>query len=443
MLRGNVWNASMIMDERPASLQKPSDLLRPEEKSLRTPTLWRSKILSAVQRGSLDKIDKPSAINTIRLLKKVSLFKLSFVGCVIIPALLTIVYFAFIASEQFSTEARFAVRTAQFGFDREKESRGGVNPGVNNTGGSPIRTPSLAGQEAYVVAAYIRSPAIFEDFPKSLDLQSIFARPEADFLAKLKPNATREELVEYWRSMVEVSVNNISGVVNVSVKAFRPQDTYDITSAIVQASEVLVNRLSERARNDAVSRAEEEVRRHEQLVRVSLDDMRTYRDSQQLINPSSEASSTATLLTTAMGERIRLQSEYFVATRAMSPNAPSALILKSRIDAIEQQIEQLKAKMTGPGDARTISAAISKFEELELRRKYAERLYTMSQDALERARQRAEWQNIYLSVFVPAALPQLALFPERISMSLMISGALVIVWGIFALIAAAVKDHMV
>ncbi|MDT2019462.1 capsule biosynthesis protein [Methylocella sp. CPCC 101449] len=372
------------------------------------------------------------------LLRRISIFKASFICCVVIPALVVSLYFAFIASDQFATEARFAVRTAQF----EGDPSGNIKPGVAS-GGSPVRVPSLAGQEAYVVAAYIRSAAIFDDFPKSLDLRAIFSRPEADFWARLKSNATREELLRYWLSMVDVRVNNLSGVVTVFVKAFRPEDSYEVALGIIHASEILVNRLSERARNDAVGRAEQEVRRNEQLVQSALRDMQDYRDSQQFIDPSSEATSTSTLLTRAMNDRIQLQSDYFVATRAMSVSAPSALVLKSRLDALDQQIEQLKARMTGPAERRTISAAIGKFEELELRRQFAERLYTMSQDALQRAKQKAEWQNIYLSVFVPPALAQLALFPERINMTLLIFAVLAIVWGILSLISAAIRDHMV
>jgi capsular polysaccharide transport system permease protein len=65
----------------------------------------------------------------------------------------------------------------------------------------------------------------------------------------------------------------------------------------------------------------------------------------------------------------------------------------------------------------------------------------MSQDALERARLKAEQQNIYVETFVQPALPQEAKYPERLALSLLIPLGLTVVWGIFALIAAAVNDH--
>jgi capsular polysaccharide transport system permease protein len=65
----------------------------------------------------------------------------------------------------------------------------------------------------------------------------------------------------------------------------------------------------------------------------------------------------------------------------------------------------------------------------------------MAQDGLERARLRAEQQNLYISVFVPPSLPQEAKYPERLAFSFIIPVGLLILWGIFALIAAAVEDH--
>ena len=72
---------------------------------------------------------------------------------------------------------------------------------------------------------------------------------------------------------------------------------------------------------------------------------------------------------------------------------------------------------------------------------FAEKLYTLSQEALERARQRAERQNVYISVFAPALTPEEAQYPERLALSLLIPLGLAMVWGIFALIAAAIEDH--
>jgi capsular polysaccharide transport system permease protein len=368
--------------------------------------------------------------------KRVSFYFLSFIGCVVIPAFACAIYFAFLASDQFVAETRFAVREAN------SESLGDKLKSALSSVSATVSTPVMSGQDAYIIADYIRSRAIIDDLSKEMDLRAIFRRPEADFWARLKDGASAEDLQKYWQGMVTVYVDAPSGVVTVFVRAFRPADALALSKAILTASEALANSVSERMRSDAMKRAETEVRRSEAKVVTALADLRAFRDKEGLIDPRTSATSTATLLTTVMGQKIKMQNDLFVATRAMSADAPTVKALKDRIEGLDNQIDDLKAKLTSNGSgASALSGVLSGFEEVELQRMFAEKLYEMSQDGLERARQKAEAQNIYVSVFVPPGMPEEAKYPERLEFSLLAPVGLSILWGILALVGSAVNDH--
>jgi capsular polysaccharide transport system permease protein len=361
----------------------------------------------------------------------------TFVIFVVIPAIIAAIYLWGFASDQFVAEARFAVRALQIDTPRDSSSK---NQSILSSSSSGL--PVLAGQDAYIVAAYVHSAAIFADLPPNLDPRKIYSRPEADFWARLSPTASIEETTAYWRGMVSTYVDGPSGTVSVYVRAFRRSDARDLLAAILEASEKLVNRISQRARTDAIASSEAEVRRTEGMVRGVLAEMKTYRDSVGFIDPGSAANSTSLLLMQAMSERIRQQSEYFVASRAMSPTAPTVVNQKMRLDALDDQIEQLKAKLTGKtGESNTVSSSLVRYEELELKRIFAEKLYTMAQDSLERAKLRAERQSLYLTVFVEPMLPEEAKYPQRLAVSLLIPTSLLVIWGIFALLVATIEDH--
>ncbi|MGD1037838.1 MAG: capsule biosynthesis protein [Roseiarcus sp.] len=364
-------------------------------------------------------------------------YLISFLLLVVAPAFAAAVYFAFLASDQFVAETRFAVRSAQIETLGDK-----LNSALSSITVS-IGTPVMAGQDAYIIATYIRSRAIIDDLSKTLDLREIFRRPEADFWARLKDGASVEELLAYWQGMVSVYVDAPSGVLTVNVRAFRREDALALSQAVIAASEALANAVSARARDDAMKRAESEVRRSEAQVVAALGDLRAFRDKEGMIDPVSAATSTGTLLTAALGEKIKLQNNLFVAVRAMSEDAPTVQALKTRLEGLDRQIDDLKSKLTGAATdgGPSVAGVLSRFEQLELQREFAEKLYEMAQDGLERARQKAEAQAIYVTVFVPPALPQEAKFPQRLALSLLIPIALAIVWGIFALIGAAVEDH--
>jgi capsular polysaccharide transport system permease protein len=402
----------------------------------RTSGVVARRVFGAVSLRSSEQPGETEA--EIRLRKPMPLpngYLASFIAIVVIPSFLCIVYLAFIASDQYVAEARFAVKAAQFEFGRDK-----VNGALASLGSGSI--PSIAGQDAYIIVNYIHSRAVLGDLAGKIGIKEIYQRPEADFWGRLKTNPSAEELTDYWKKMVTTYVDGPSGIVTLMVRAFRPDDAEKLAQAVLEASEKLANDVSMRARKTIMQQAEAEVRRSEGLVRTSLAEMRRFRDRQGFIDPVSAATSTSTLLMQDMAEKIRLQNDYFVASKATSPEAPTVIGLKTRLDGLDAQIAQLKAELTGNSpQGRTIAASLVTFEELELNRIFAEKLYTMAQDALERARLKAEQQNIFISTFVRPAVPEYAKYPERLALSLLIPVGLAIFWGIFALIGAAIEDH--
>ncbi len=402
----------------------------------RTSGVVARRVFGAVAlRRSEKPIEKETEIRSRKPLPLPNFYLASFVAIVVIPSFLCIVYLAFIASDQYVAEARFAVKAAQFEFGRDS-----ANGTLASLGSGSI--PSIASQDAFIITNYIHSRAILEDLAGKIDIKEIYRRPEADYWARLKTNPSAEQVTDYWKKMVTTYVDGPSGIVTLMVRAFRPDDAEKLAQAVLEASEKLANDVSARARKTIMHQAEEEVRRSEGLVRTALLDMRTFRDRQGFIDPASAATSTSTLLMQDMAEKIRLENDYFVVSKATSANAPTVVGLKSRLDGLDSQIAQLKAELAGhSAEGRTVAASLVTFEELELKRIFAEKLYTMAQDALERARLRAEQQNIFISTFVPPAAPEYAKYPERLALSLLIPVGLAILWGIFALIGAAIEDH--
>ena len=361
----------------------------------------------------------------------------SFVVGVLIPSLCVVLYLAFIASDQYVAEARLSVRAAPM---ERASGLSGANALAKLSAGG---MPQLADQDAHIVAEYLRSRAAVEDIGEIVDLAAIFRRPGLDFWARLKAEPKAEELQKYWSGMLRTSVDGPSGILTISVRAFRPEDAKALAEACVRVSEDLVNKISERARIDALRKAEEEVRRADGLMQQALRDLRAFRDKEGILDPGATATATSQLLLGAIAERGRLQTDMFVLSRALAPNAPTVKALKDRIDAMDSQIEQIRGEMTNKSaQAKTLSAALVRFEQLDMQRIFAEKLFAMAQGGLERARLRAQQQQVYLTVFVPPYLPEEARYPERLAMSLVIPLALMVIWSIFALTGLAIEDHL-
>jgi capsular polysaccharide transport system permease protein len=365
----------------------------------------------------------------------------SFVALVLLPALCAACYFAFIASDQYQAEARFAVRTIELE-DASKDALAASATAAGGTGGSSAASFSFTSpsQNAHVVTSYIRSRAIVDDIGANLDLREIFRRPGTDFWARLQANASIDELTDYWSSMIGAYVDPTSGIVTVTVNAFTPDDAKTLGDAILQQSERLVNRIADRARHDATALAEKEVRESFAKVQQSLETLRDFRNKSAILDPGQSVSQIGKLLLPMMAEKVKLEIDLAVGGAELAPDAPSQRITRNRLASLDKQIADLRAQLTGE-DSRAIATALAKYEELDMQRVLNERYYGIAQSDLERAHLRSQRQSIYFSTFIAPSLPEYARLPYRIANSLLFLVTFLVLWGIGAMTCASIEDH--
>lgn len=362
---------------------------------------------------------------------------LSFVALVIVPAIAAGVYLFAFAANQYVAEARFAVR-------KSSAASASVSTFTPQVTSSPLMGSGfrLAGEEAEIIASYIHSNSVIADVSRTVDIRAIFDRPEADFWARLPRDASAEQLLIYWDKMVSVYVESTSGIIRVSVSAFRRQDALTLTQAILKASEDLANRMTLKIRADEMKVAEGEVLRSEGEVRFALADLTSFRNAQHLIDPVTSSESTGKLLMQLMSDKIETEGKLFVAQRVQGPNAPGLAAVKARLDSINQHITELQNQLAGNKlVSKNMAATMARFEELQLKKEFAERMYGFARDGVERARVSAERQAIYLAVFEPPELPQDFSYPLRWTDFILITVVGAMIWVCCVTVTASILDH--
>ncbi len=366
---------------------------------------------------------------------------LSFIAVVLIPAAVAGVYLFAISSDQYVAEARFAVRNAS-----APSGADGVTGEVGSVGGGAASLlaggPNLAGEDANIIASYIHSRAAIEEVSRHIDVRALYQRPEADFWARLPADASAEELTRYWNRMVTVYVETSSGIVQVAASTFRRQDSLDLTKAILAASEALANSLNLKMQADQTRLAEDEVRRSEGNVRFALADLTAFRNAQRLIDPIDSAQATGKLLLQLMSDKIETEGKLYVMQHSQGANAPGMAGVKARLESINTHVAELQNQMAGDKQvSKNMAATLARFEELELKKTFSEKMFEYATVALERARQAAIGQSIYLAMIVPPTLPQDFTYPERFTVFSIILLAAFMTWTSGTVVTASVLDH--
>lgn len=362
----------------------------------------------------------------------------SFLAAVIAPSILFFLYSGLWQSDRYVAETRLTVRAAQ---DNKKPSATmDAASVVSRMGGAPL---SSGAQDAFIVLNYVKSRAILVDLGGRAYLERKFSGPGIDFFSRLPRDSNLEELWRYWLNHVSASVDTVSGILTVRVDAFRPQDALDVTRDVIRLSEELVNKITLRNRSDAVSRAELEISLARQKLADAREKVLQFRNANFVIDPGSRAASLGELIGKLTLERIDIVNAMSTFSSSLSNDAPSQRLQRTRLAAIDQQIADLKKKLTDTQGADTVSAQIANYERLKLEEQFAAQIYTIAQNAYLRARQDLEKQQLYLVTVVLPTLPESATYPKTFADTVMLFSGLLVAWAVVSLVVASINDQMV
>lgn len=365
--------------------------------------------------------------------KRRSIIKQSFFACVLVPTLIAAVYFAFIAADQYSVSAQFAVRSK----DTSSASVEGLTLLTGLTGSAPNASDS------YIVTNYIESRDLVGEIDKSLNLRELFSRPEADYWASVDPEAAIEDLVDYWNWMVSAEFETHSGIIELEVRAFRPEDAERLANKIITHSERLVNEMSRRAREDSVSEAEGEVAHAEMRLRLARKAISQFRGRELRLDPVATAEARERIIGELEGRLAQLQTELST-LRAVSPNSPRIASTISQEQALQKQIFTVRNRTNNRDTANegSLNTQLTAYEEFETERMFAEKAFISALASLEAARIEASAQNRYLTVFVQPKTPDIAVYPERLRWVAVVFILSFLTWAIGSLIFAGIRDHV-
>ena len=348
----------------------------------------------------------------------------------LVPTFLSLIYFGLWASPMYIAEARFAVR--------------GADNGIIDTGGLVsmlLPAGSTIGTDVNIVTEYIQSPDIMEAVDKELHIFDHFASHDYDIISRLESDATRDERLDYWQWAVKPSLDPETGIVALSVKAYGPEVAKKLAEAVLAKSEALVNAMSRRAQDDAITLAMREVKNAEERVSKAQEAMRAFRDRSGMLDPTSTAGGLQSIVSQLESEVVKVKAEIAEASTYMSKDAPALVGLRARLAAVEKQLAAEKLRLAGESKLGSMTSIAGEYEDLQIESDFARQQLVSAMTSLEAARVKAEAQSRYVVAFQVPVLPDESLYPRPFLFTLFVFvGALVIV-GICSLIIAAVREH--
>jgi capsular polysaccharide transport system permease protein len=407
-------------------------------------SLPQAKLSPPQQRG-LPPFEAPAREETMTILpvpqkgrSRVSAATISFILCVILPAVIFGSYFFFYASNQYVSEFKFVVRdarTAAAGVSQSGGLQGLFN--VGSASSSPV--------ENYMVADYLVSRPAVDALQAKIDVMSRYSRPDIDWFARFEKDQPIEKFMQYWQRMVSANYDQVTGIGSVQIRAFQPKDAYEIASLMVSEAEKLVNDIANKPQQDAIRFAEADLKRAEERLKVIRQDLSELRNKEQVIDPQSNVVASNILLAQTLRANLsQMQTELSaLAKQKLHADAPASQILQSRIKATREQLAVVEGQVGNDRDGATpLSRVVAKFEQMDLERQFAQSMVQSLMQNLEQARTAALTQHVYVTAFISPLVPESSTYPKRLLSTFVAAFVLFIFWLIGLLVVRSVREHL-
>ena len=351
-----------------------------------------------------------------------------FVG---LPTLLAILYYGFIATSVYVSQSTFVIKSPS-----QK-----ATPSLSLA--NIVQTSGLSGGQAQTkeILQYIRSRNALRDLEQQTNIRAKFSDADIDFLSRF-PRPFRlpsfENLYRFYGSKVGADLDAESGLAVVQVRAFTPDDAYEINTRLLNLSEDLVNRLNRRAEGHAITEAQQRVREAEARVATARAALSSFRNQEALIDPGKQAEGVLEISNQLVSEQAALQAQLELMVRS-APRHPAIPALRSRIAAVARAIASQTGRAVGTPTG--IESKLARYEKLNAEQEFATQMLTATNTALEQARTEAQKQQFYLERVVTPNKPDDPTLPHRLKYILIVFAASLCLYFIGWMIVVGILEH--
>ncbi|MGD0635509.1 MAG: hypothetical protein ABSA13_14755 [Beijerinckiaceae bacterium] len=271
---------------------------------------------------------------------------------------------------------------------------------------------SRAADETFAVNDYLTSRDVVDLLVANNKLRDILRRPEADIFNRF-PNFwsrdNKEQLYRRYKSMVTATIDDTTGISTIEVNAFRAADAQALTAALLGYAEGIVNKLNERAYQDALKTSNHFVDLALADVKAAESELSAFRNNSGMVDPNHESDSTLRIIESLSIELARVQAT-MSQQAALTPNSPKAAASREQVRSLEDEI--LRRKLQIAGTNASAANQLGKFEELVLKRELAAKSLENAVLSRDKARQNVEQQHMYVQTITQPNLPDTARYPR-------------------------------
>lgn len=375
--------------------------------------------------GGTRKVRPP--VSTAHAKRRHYLLLLSFVLWVLAPLGVAGVYLYTVSVDQYASHVGFSVRKEEVGSAIE------LLGGITELSGS-------SSSDTDILYEFIQSQKMVRLVDDALNLRAIYTRP-GDPVFSLGEDVRIEALAAYWQRMVKVFYDTGSGLIEIRVLAFTPEDAQAVAKAVFAESSDMINDLSAIARADATRYAKEELERAQGRLKEVRQELTAFRTRTRIVDPTADIQGQMGLLNSLQTKLADAIIERELLLESSSSTDPRVVQANKKIEVIRAQIDEERNRFGNEGEGKDYSRLLDEYEALTVEREFAEQSYVSAQATYDIALAEAQRKSRYLATHIDPTLAETAEYPQRFMLLGLMAVFLFVSWAILAMTYYSLRDR--
>ena len=292
-----------------------------------------------------------------------ALLRRRIIGAAVVFSALSAVYWVFIASDRYVSEAHVIIQRTDF------------------AGGPNLDFSSLLGganggrADQLLLRSHLLSVDMLKKLDAALHLRAHYADPQRDPLSRMwDKDAPIEQFHKHYLERVSVELDEYAGVLMVKAEGFDPQTAHAIATELVQEGERFMNQMAHTLAQTQVAFLETQVTDMNARAMQARQTVLGFQNKNGLVSPQATAENISGIVAKLEAQRTELETQRSALQSYLVPSHPSIVQIDQQIAAVGKQLAQEQARLTSPR-GKTLNLAVEAFQRLEMQAAFTQDVY--------------------------------------------------------------------
>lgn len=295
-------------------------------------------------------------------------------------------------------------------------------------------------QDSKVVEEYLLSLDFFISLDEKFSLIKHFKSNKIDFLERLSSDATLEDALEFYQARTNIEYDEVSGILHVAYSHTNAKQAKMILDFMIKEVENQLNELNKIKALKQLDFIQVEFEKQKQKMERAYSELESYQNKNKTLDPNTKAVSDSSII--AMLEQSLTEKNIELSTLRgyLNENNYEIIKVKSEIQSIKKSITEKKSGLSGV-EENGLNRSLVDFEKLKMALEFETEIYKNALIQLETTRLEVSKAAKTLTIISKPNLPDGYSYPDKPKAFFTIVMVYFLMYGIFTMLAAIIRDH--